>query len=374
MDCEKFESVMLDELYGELDELTSAAAKRHVAGCARCSTRMGALRATRRLAAVRLLEPAGDLEDRVLAAAERAHAGAPPRPRLSRLLSLAGSWAMRPQTAMAAVFLVMIGTSVLFLHVRTARYASSADVRVTERGTPAPAIMATPPPPRAELEWQPSVREEKLANVSSPKTAAGPAATPPPAGLAFASPPTRPSMDRRAAREEDLSPGAPFDDAMRSYRAGRFDEAARGFDTLAAGDPNAALWAARSVRDGQGCAAALSRFDATARQARQAPAGWDALLEGALCYRQVGDFATARARLAALLGVDSHKDRARAELARIDELEQAQSTGYAPPVSKAALRARSAGVALPSVAPPAGAAGAPAAAPRPAAEPADSSP
>jgi hypothetical protein len=29
MDCEKFESAMMDELYGELDEVTSAAVKRH---------------------------------------------------------------------------------------------------------------------------------------------------------------------------------------------------------------------------------------------------------------------------------------------------------------------------------------------------------
>ena len=36
MDCEKCEPLLLDELYGELDELTSAAVRRHVGGCARC--------------------------------------------------------------------------------------------------------------------------------------------------------------------------------------------------------------------------------------------------------------------------------------------------------------------------------------------------
>ena len=35
MDCARFETTMIDELYDELDELTSAAAKRHVAGCAK---------------------------------------------------------------------------------------------------------------------------------------------------------------------------------------------------------------------------------------------------------------------------------------------------------------------------------------------------
>src|SRR5579864_3230582 len=94
MDCEKFEAAMLDELYGELDELTSAAAKRHIAGCARCSARLGGLRATRRVAAVPLVEPPSDLEERILRAAERAWMAAPPRPRLARMISWAGNWAM----------------------------------------------------------------------------------------------------------------------------------------------------------------------------------------------------------------------------------------------------------------------------------------
>ena len=70
MDCEKFETAMIDELYDELDELTSAAAKRHVAGCARCAALLGGLRATRRVVSsaggIPLLEPPGNLEERIL--------------------------------------------------------------------------------------------------------------------------------------------------------------------------------------------------------------------------------------------------------------------------------------------------------------------
>src|SRR6516165_8672087 len=99
MDCEKFESAMMDELYGELDELTSAAAKRHIGGCARCAARIGGLRATRRVATL--------------------------RHRAAHAVSLAGSWAMRPQTAMAAVFLVMVGTSVLLLRGKAPAPASA---------------------------------------------------------------------------------------------------------------------------------------------------------------------------------------------------------------------------------------------------------
>ncbi len=36
MDCEKFDRVVLDLLYEELDELTAAAARRHMEHCARC--------------------------------------------------------------------------------------------------------------------------------------------------------------------------------------------------------------------------------------------------------------------------------------------------------------------------------------------------
>src|SRR5580693_5543492 len=139
MDCEKFESAMMDELYGELDELTSAAAKRHVAGCARCTALISGFRATRRVAKMPMVDTPADLEERILAAVREAQKVVPLGRRVARAVSFAGGWAMRPQTAMAALFLVMIGTSVLLLRGRSSRQPASADVIVTEEGTPAPA-------------------------------------------------------------------------------------------------------------------------------------------------------------------------------------------------------------------------------------------
>jgi TolA-binding protein len=367
MDCEKFESAILDELYGELDELTSAAAKRHVAGCARCSARIGGLRATRRVATVPLVEPSDDLEERILKATDGARIAVPARPRMAQMISLAGSWAMRPQTAMAAVFLVMIGTSVLLLRGKSARAPVSAEVTVTEQGTPAP--VASAPSLGAAPE---TARMKSLAPVSlqeaRPQEAKQqmmptPAKDAPAAAAAGAG---GPSMAMRGMGESasvaetlDEKPDDLFDTALRSYRAGRFNEAARAFDALGPADPNAPdLWAARALREGKGCRAAVTRFDKTAQRHKQTPPGWDALLEGALCYRALGDFGTARTRLGALLGVDSHKDRARAELDRIDELQQAQASAETPPATpaKAASKSRVAGPA-----PAAGAAAAPAA-------------
>jgi TolA-binding protein len=366
MDCEKFESAMLDELYGELDELTTAAAKRHVAGCARCAARIGGLRATRRVATVSLVEPPGDLEERVLLATERAGGVVAPRARVAEAISLAGSWAMKPQTAMAAVFLVMIGTSVLLLRSKSVRAPASAEVTVTEKGTPAPAAAAEdqardqadfarmkpflPTAPSAS-DSKPSATQSSVGKESPPNPSSSTESphggdheenSKAPGALA------RPSPETAQVGQDEAQPDDLFDAALRNYRAGQFKEAARAFDAMSQDDTNAPnLWAARAVREGTGCRAAVGRFDKAAQRYKQTPPGWDALLEGALCYRSLGEFGTARARLSALLGIDSHKDRARAELDRINDAQQPSTGSEAVPPLRA-TRQRSAAAQTPA--------------------------
>jgi hypothetical protein len=267
---------------------------------------------------------------------------------------------MRPQTAMAAVFLVMIGTSMLLLRAKSARLASSEVVTVTERGTPAPAVpaepppssapaFAAPPPPLASVAMSNLKRKDKAGSLGGVERA-----------------PSSESSGATGAAKEDSTGPSSFATAMASYRAGRFEEARRGFDLTAGHDPAAALWSARSVREAQGCAAAVGRFDRAARQGRQTPPGWDALLEGAQCYRQLGETSAARSRLTSLLGVDSHKDRARAELARLDADSPSGADLSAARASKArasespAANAAAAAPAVPPASPPAAAAPAPA--------------
>jgi hypothetical protein len=384
MDCEKFETALMDELYGELDELTSAAVKRHASGCARCTALLGGLRATRRVAAVPMVEAPAGLEERILLAVRDAQKVVPMRRRAAGFLSTAGTWAMRPQTAMAALFLVMIGTSVLFIRGKPSR-APSADVTITEQGAPAPVAVAT-----ATAQAQPGYPAASAAVVTRPPEAkpsttiaandipnedgrglfykggapgkdkdddslGGMANASPPAGAPNMLPPAPPAnggagfgasgalaqseatktagptLPMAGEKQANLSP---FDTALQSYRAGRFDDAARSFDTLAPADANAELWAARAVRESKGCRNALARFDKVARRAAGSPPGWDALLEGALCYRAVGDFGQARVRLTELLKVDSHKDRAQTELDRLNQVAQAQGAA-APPAAAA---------------------------------------
>ena len=136
MDCEKFEPLLPDELYEELDEVTSAAVKRHVTGCSRCGPILDGMRSTRRMVALPMLAVPDGLEDRILASVKEAQKVVPIQSRGSRALSWAGSWAMRPQTAMAAVFLLMIGTSAFVIRSRHSTERAAA-VSVTEQGEPA---------------------------------------------------------------------------------------------------------------------------------------------------------------------------------------------------------------------------------------------
>lgn len=392
MDCEKFETAMMDELYGELDELTSAAAARHIAGCARCTALLGGLRATRRVAAIPRVDPPAGLEERILAAAGQVTTRVPLGRRIARSISIAGDWAMRPQTAMAAVFMVMLGTSLLLLRGKSSRAPASAEVRVTEQGTPAPAASvasgapegkgseayggapiarrpaepkpaapqvaaATPLPDMApdDLRRRSASNAQALAKdedgvAEDPKSAGAFATAPPPAAMAGAGGAASRAFASPAAAAEQAA--SPFDAALKLYQSAHYNQAAHAFDALSAGDASANLWTARALREGKGCRSAVARFDKVAQRASGTSPGWDALLEGALCYRSNGDYGNARVRLNALLSVDSHKDRARAELDWLSQM-QSQGGGFAQPAAKAAApRSQPAAAAPPSGAGP----------------------
>jgi hypothetical protein len=377
MDCEKFESALMDELYGELDELTGAAAKRHVSGCARCAALIGGLRATRRVAAVPWVEPPAGLERRILAAAAAATPKSVPlRGRLARAVSLAGSWAMRPQTAMAAVFLVMIGTSVLLLRGKSSRAPASAEMTVTEEGTPAPATPSAAAPaaepaspvvttvPSAFAIARPA---ERMAPAPTTGWAAPPAADSPlddlqrtriaakaagkgddgagamaqnaargASGAGFAAPPPPAAPPAVAMPSPVMAGGAPGG----AYASAPSEaEASPATAATAAVDPSDELWAARASRDaalrqGHPCPSG-PHFDDVASRSPGTQAGWDALYEGALCYESLGEFGNARTRLGTLLGVPSYRDRARATLDRIGREQQGGGAAARAAASKA---------------------------------------
>ncbi len=369
MDCEKFDSLILDKLYGELDEVTSAAMKRHAAGCSACAEKLGGLRGTREAVALEPPDFPPGLEERILSATEEASKVVPiSRGRLSRLVSAAGTWAMRPQTAMAALFLLMIGSSAVLL--RTRQPKESISLTVTQEGAPSPAAaapnedrefdskgaanahgpagavaQATPvaaateaphgPVARTLLPTAPAdepnsplgllaqggrakeseAKEKKLDNgLGGMGYSGGGGASPPPPAAAPAAAPAAPGQAAKASSEsrDDALTDA-FQAGMSFYQARRYVEATPKLDQAAAsGHPAAALWAARSVREGQGCAPAIPRFNAVANKG--GATGHDAMFDAAKCYEALGDREAARSRYTTLLTVPAYASRARSAL------------------------------------------------------------
>jgi hypothetical protein len=274
--------------------------------------------------------------------------------------------------------MVMLGTSLLLLRGKSSRAPASAEMRVTEQGTPAPAGSVASIPPQGKPEMPATAPVAAGRRPAEPKSGGAQAAGTPAQELAsddsrhrtassaqalardesglgldqkasgFAAPPpaANAGAGAGASRGWAASPAlaepeapSPFDSALKLYQSAHYDTAAHAFDALSAGDPSADLWTARSIREGKGCRSAVARFDKVAQRAAGSSPGWDALLEGALCYRSIGDFGNARVRLNALLAVDSHKDRARAELDRLSQM-QAQGGAFATPAAKAAPRSQ----------------------------------
>jgi hypothetical protein len=380
MECEKFEPLLLDELYEELDELTSAAVKRHVSGCARCASVLSGLSSTRSMVSLPLVPAPAGLEDRILAAAREAQKVVPIRSRMSRVLSAAGSWAMRPQTAMAAVFLLMVGTSAFL--IRSKNYSHSSPVSVTVAGAPAPTTTAvaqsesldddkaaaaahgpTPPvitrPPAAAsalaLAEREVAKDEGYGGEAKEKGYAAPAATAGNAATVAGAPGGFDGLQSAAGAGAAKRSGPvdqaqdPFSLGTAALRARNYAEATKQFDIAAQnGDLNSELWAAESTSQGQGCAAALGRFDRLAQKAAGQWAGNEASLRAARCEIAMGRLDPARERLTKLAQTSTHQQAAQHEMDELNRVAAAKAGGpgaggaAAPPAAAAAPMKRAA--------------------------------
>lgn len=352
MDCEKFDRIVLDLLYDELDELTTAAARRHTEHCSRCRGIASGLRATRHVGALPLVDAPSGLSERIFEAERRARASLPVRARFGRGISVLAGYAMRPQLAMAALLLLMIGSSLLFLRVRPGARES---VRVTERGVPeteSEAVALVPAPEQARAgENKPAPAaaaplEREMRRDKSEAEEPGFAAAPPAA-----------EESKQASADDLASDGGTgdetFDRAMSDYRAGRYDEAQKGFaEVVAKGGQNAApasLFAAQALRRVSGCGAAAPRFESVGAQNRGTGIGNEATWQAADCYRALGHSDDARRNYDQLVGVAGYDDRAQRALASLDEDRVAARK--AAPTKAAAKPAPKAGAKAPAAAP-----------------------
>jgi hypothetical protein len=295
MDCEKFEQHLMDALYDELDELTHAAFKRHMDGCSRCSSAWNGLRATRDVGVLPLEEPSDGLEERILAAARAAQRKTPWHRKTLRVLAWAGSHAMRPQLAMAALFVLVIGSSLLLLRPKPASMPSP--VRVTERGVPAPEPVQAQPDPAVPREPIPGME-------------------PPPYPVAAAAP-------TAAAEGREEEQGKRKDGESKTS------------------DAKTALAEARSVRQRAGCNEAVKAYDDVGARFPATVSAAEAMWEAADCYKAMGNGGKARELYESLRSFASYRDKAEAELADADasavgnqaQMASRAAAGASPPAA-----------------------------------------
>ncbi|MFO0660387.1 MAG: hypothetical protein U0165_11240 [Polyangiaceae bacterium] len=335
----------IDDTVEHKDELRA-----HVAICPLCQSRVAHLRKARLDVAAAIPEPPDDLFEHILGTPKE-----PPRApwilALDRAVSLAGSVAMRPQTVMGTLLLLMVGTSLLLLR---ARPAGPGSVRITEHGVPA----ADPQPlPRSPFSVLPSNTVERREPAPKPKddertaksddrdrpprdrerepkpsNTSEPQATATATAIATVEPtpePPTPTVKEPAPSATAPAP-APQDDAFASamddFKARKFAEATRGFDIVARGGgsqaPLAALYAARAERYSSGCTVAVSRFDAISSRYVNTSVAAEGMWEAATCYRELGQTDRARQLFQALRRVAGYKERADKEIERLDARNQ----------------------------------------------------
>jgi TolA-binding protein len=331
MNSDKFDRVVLELLYGELDELTTAAARRHMEQSARAREIYAHLKATRQLGVLPAHAPLADFETTLMARERRALAELPLVHRLGRVVSMLAGYAMRPQLVMGAMLLLMLGSSLMFLRARPGQHAA---MQVTERGAPeADVDLVLPLTPAAG----PSVAADPtISQVSPAASAAPPSPFQPPA------PPSRPAP-AAASPKSDGVPDAgaegldPFDQAVNLYRAGHYVEAQLHFERISRSGgqraAEAALYAAQTTRNVSGCAPAVSRFERVRARFPGSGSAYEASWRAAKCLQQLGDVEAARQTYESLLQVGAYADRARQALANLGGSAQAVAPAALPPIA-----------------------------------------
>jgi TolA-binding protein len=319
MDCERFDRVVLDLLYDELDELTAAAARRHLDHCARCRGILAGLRATREVGALPLVDPPDGLELRIIEAERQVRGHLPLGQRAGRAVSVLAGYAMRPQLAMAATLLLLIGVGLIFFRGKP---SDRDTVSVTERGVAETDPETVTVLPKATTRDIGADAHGALASATAERKEAAPAAAPRPT---YATQNAAPAATGDSASDEGGGPDAIYQAALAAYRAGRYKEARQQFEGVVARGgaqaPDAALYAAQATKNGDGCGTAAPLFDQVSQRYPGTRAGYEATWEAAGCYEVSGDLERARRSYQALLDETTYAPRARAALAQLDKLD-----------------------------------------------------
>jgi TolA-binding protein len=316
VDCEKFDRITMDFLYGELDQLTSAAADRHMEHCTRCRDIGSKLRATRDVGRLPLVDPPDGLELRVSAAEKRARAEAPLGQRLGRGVSVLASYAMRPQLAMALLLLLVIASSLILLRGRP---GEQMNLFVTGRGVPESETESVAIVPRREVDRARAPEGERPERASERSERAAAASARAGAPTQAQPQPEPEPLSAEASTDRD------YEAALAAYRDRRYEDAQRRFEALAtrggSSAASAALYAAQSARARAGCPTAAPLFEQTFQRFPDTQPGFESAWQAAGCYRTLGDFERARHHYEVLLKKPGYGDRAQAALSSMGDTD-----------------------------------------------------
>jgi len=283
VDCERFDQDQLGLLYEELDEVSASALRRHIAHCPRCQEAWQRLVRVREASRIPLESAGSDFVELILQKEVTALRAASLRERMGRTVSVLAEYAMRPQLAMAALLVLMVGTSLVFV-----RSGPGLGDQVAVREVGSPEAERPLSRPLAEAEPIAPLPFERAEAARAEPSLEGPDAKPRAKSLAAA------------------SSGAPvlpptYEEAMRAYQDGRYAEAERLFSEVSksGGEKagSAALHEAHAARNGSGCQRAASYYDEVALRFAGSSVADEAAWHAALCYRALGQMDRARAQL-----------------------------------------------------------------------------
>jgi len=295
MDCERFDKTSMELLYGELDELSEAAALRHLHHCTRCRDIWGHLRTTREVAEIPQEEPPEDLFESILAAEASAQRSLPVRERFSRGISILAGYAMRPQLAMAALLLLMIGSSLVFVRSGPSDHGH---VSVREGGTPFSEPQVGKKTDKRKLVFQGEPAAEKTPDVEDVA-----------------------NHENEKAEVKTDTTRQVYASAMTAYQEGRYAEAERLFSEVASAGAeqagSAALHEGHAARNGSGCQRAAALYDEVSARYAGRTVSDEAAWHAAACYKALGQLRRASAHYEKLQARPAFAARAKAALNEI---------------------------------------------------------
>lgn len=229
MDCQTCEDLLMDVLYEELDEVRTAAVRKHLEGCASCKASWGRVSGGRSLAASLVPPEAPPVNDAlraaIHAAAERYSAPpvsvpvaandrgvAPVIPiesaprRIPGWLRRVGEVAMRRQVAMVAISLLTVGVGLRMLPFQSPTRATGTESVTAPEVVPATEL---PPPevahPSTEMPRNEGMLQRHAAHQGPERRPSTPGGTP---GLATPTPATNPFHEAQTVTAQPAAPNS----------------------------------------------------------------------------------------------------------------------------------------------------------------------